>query len=306
MPDSSQRIWTVIPTYDRSQSAIKALSAVFAQTALPAGVILVDDCSPESIGEQARRRFGERLTVLRLAHNAGPAAGFAAGIKRAMEAGADWVWLMDDDAWPLGGALEALACRPEFSAAETAALVSLKQDAAGRLQKWEAVGHSRRLRLPDAALYLRPVFPVEAAAFAGLLVRAAVVQRAGLPDARYFSWFADYEFCLRLRRHGPILCVPGSRVVHEDDASRGTHVVRGHRRPNVPVFLKQCTGLRNRTYYFSRSPGRVSALLEAAYRFGRMAGGILLWDDRRAFRLRLLCRAFLDGLRGRLGPFLSP
>lgn len=282
---------------------MRSVACLLAQTLQLRGIIVVDNGSPGRIGEVIARRFGEAVTVLRLAENQGPAGGFAAGMRAALERAADWIWLVDDDSWPLPDALQVLAACPHFSAPQTAALSSLKYDPDGRLQKWEAIAQGRNLHLPDEAAYGRSVFAVDAAAFAGLLVCGEAAARADVPDARYFSWFADFEFCLRLRARGRIYCVPGSRLVHEDDGSRATRLVCGQVRPTVPLFLRQCIGLRNRAYYHSGRHGLPSAVAHAAYRFGRMAGGILLWDDDKSFRLRTLFRAFSDGLRGRLGPF---
>jgi hypothetical protein len=64
--------------------------------------------------------------------------------------------------------------------------------------------------------------------------------------------------------------------------------------------------MRNQAYYFSHQAFAPVPFLQVISHFGRMAGGILFWDDRKVFRLRTLLRAFLDGLRGRLGPFPTP
>ncbi len=299
-------IWAVVPTHNRTELMLRSLAGLVAQTMPLAGTILVENGSPEPVGDLARSKFGGHVTVLRLKQNLGPAAGFAAGIRKAVERGAEWVWLLDDDSWPLPTALEALVCNGVFSAAETVALCSLKQDPDGTLQKWEARRDGHYLRLPPETEYQKPEFGVDAAAFAGLLVRAAALPQAGLPDSRYFGWFGDYEFCFRLCLQGRIFCVAASRLVHENDGARDVRLVCGRPRPNPALFLRLCTGLRNRAFYFSRNYGWLPTLSEVALRFARMTGGILLWDDHKLFRTRMLAGAFLDGLRGRLGPFPNP
>lgn len=296
-------IWAVVPTHNRPGLALQTLASLVQQTVSPAGIILVDHGSPSHIGELARRRLGDLLTVLRREENLGPAAGFAAGIRLAMQRQADWVWLLDDDSWPLSTALEELVHSAAFCAADTVALCSLKQDAAGNLQKWEARLERGRLRTPKEDAYSSAEFEVDAAGFAGLLLRTTALARVGLPDPRYFGRFADYQFCLRLRPQGRIFCVPASRLVHEDDGSRLTCSVNGHCRPRIALFLSMCLGLRNQAYYFFREAPALVPFLQVASHFGRMAGGVLLWDDSKTFRLAVLLRAFFDGLRGRLGPF---
>src|SRR4051812_17118683 len=127
-------IWAVVPSCNRADSALRSISALLRQTEPLGGIVMVDNGSPDGIGEQARARFGDAVTVVRSEDNLGAAGGFAAGISKAMKSGAAWVWLMDDDACPVPSALRQLTESSQFADAGTVALSALKQNPDGTPQ----------------------------------------------------------------------------------------------------------------------------------------------------------------------------
>ena len=60
-------------------------------------VLVVDNASTDGTGEWLRTQPAPAET---LAENTGGAGGFSHGLERAVESGADLVWLMDDDGLP--------------------------------------------------------------------------------------------------------------------------------------------------------------------------------------------------------------
>ena len=108
----------VVVTYNRHPLLLKCSAALAAQTQPLDRIHIVDNASNDGT-EQALREAGwlTRVDVdyHRLPDNGGGAAGFAAGLERAVAQGAHWVWLMDDDAM---AAPDAFACL--FAAADSA------------------------------------------------------------------------------------------------------------------------------------------------------------------------------------------
>lgn len=72
-----------------------ALASLFAQTWPSLEVILVDNGSTDGSAEQARRRFGDALIVIRNARNEGFARGNNIGFARAK---GEWIFLLNSDA----------------------------------------------------------------------------------------------------------------------------------------------------------------------------------------------------------------
>jgi rhamnopyranosyl-N-acetylglucosaminyl-diphospho-decaprenol beta-1,3/1,4-galactofuranosyltransferase len=96
-PQSLMRICAVIVTFNRPQSLIRCMTAVFNQTLRPDAVIVVDNCSNIPVADALRKNFSEDLQVFRFAQNTGGAGGFHFGMAEAFRQGFDAVWLMDDD-----------------------------------------------------------------------------------------------------------------------------------------------------------------------------------------------------------------
>ena len=101
----------VITTFNRSGYLTGLLESVKGLDPAPAAVVVVDNASTDAtpqVLEAARGGFPVPLTVLRLETNTGGAGGFAAGVQAALDSGAQWLWLMDDDVEVLPGAVAAL------------------------------------------------------------------------------------------------------------------------------------------------------------------------------------------------------
>lgn len=72
---------------------------------------------------------------------------------------------------------------------------------------------------------------VDQPAGACILVRRSIAERIGGWDERYWFWYEDVDFCLRLAAHGPRLYVPGAAFRHVGGATaRRLPRHEGHRR----------------------------------------------------------------------------
>ncbi len=190
------RIAITIVTYNRAVLLSELMGSVLAMTTRPWAVVVIDNASTDATPEvlaQALLAFGERapdtlLTILRLETNTGGAGGFSEGVRAALEEGAEWVWLMDDDVEIIPEALERLA--PWM--ARFSCLHGRRYDVDGSPFFWQA-RFNGFLGVPLP--YIRRAFNEQGYAltnsgtFEGMMISADVVRRIGLPDPRFFiSW----------------------------------------------------------------------------------------------------------------------
>ena len=99
------QIVAVVVTYNRL-SLLQRLVARLQKESRLGAVLVVDNASTDGTGEWLAGAGIEHRT---LDHNRGGAGGFHEGLRWAVEqAGADLVWLMDDDGLPEAGCLERL------------------------------------------------------------------------------------------------------------------------------------------------------------------------------------------------------
>ncbi|WP_141578671.1 glycosyltransferase [Actinomadura sp. WMMA1423] len=291
-------VTAVIVTYDRRDLLDEALTALGAQTRPPDRITVVDNASADGTAAMVAERF-PGVDLLALSRNIGGAGGFSAGMARALDGGADLLWLLDDDTVPEQEALEALLeARERASDPQDGppALVASKvvwtdgRDHPMNTPRPKPRATAAETRLARAA----GCVPVRSASFVSVLVDAAAVRERGLPVADYFLWNDDFEFTTRLLRgrHG-LLC-PASVVVHKTREFGGTETDPGDR------FFYE---VRNKIWLFTGSRGlapleRVLYAGSTARRWARTFAGS---SDRTVLR-RALVRGTRDGLLTRPRP----
>lgn len=288
------RVAAVVVTYHRPRELRQVVAGLLGQTRIPDSIIIFDNGGPER-ANRILAAVASRLDIVHSAANLGGAAGFAGGLRRALEWGADWIWLMDDDAVPERDALAQLLARVPELPADTGALgcgVREYGDWARRHRRrfdrwtgWEA-------SLPREA-YQRPYAEMDAGSFVGLLVAAEAAREVGLPEAGFFMAYDDTEYSLRLRRAGwRLWLAPGSVIDHLRSPAARLH--------SSPFGEKHYYNIRNRLIV-KRRYVRLGWLAT----FGGCVQGLILWAWSGGWRTRLgwrlLWAALADGLSGRLG-----
>src|SRR5258707_12242890 len=96
--DSHQRVVAVVVTYNRPRELAALLAALDRQTTPVERIIVVDNGGRQETAEVIRTSpIAEQINGRK---NLGAAGGFAYGMLYALAAGADFVWIMDDDGCP--------------------------------------------------------------------------------------------------------------------------------------------------------------------------------------------------------------
>lgn len=225
MSSSVMNVAALIVTYNRKSLLVECLAAVAAQDFTPSTVVVIDNASTDGT-EELFREGGELadipcLRYFRMRENLGGAGGFKEGIRRCMETGCDWVWLMDDDC----------IVRPNTLSELVKALPVAKHlgDVPSFLASIVVGPEGEPMNVP--VLDTRPTqngYPnwylgladglveVECATFVSLLINARAVEELGLPIASFFIWGDDTEYTTRLTHHfGPAYLVGKSLVLHK-------------------------------------------------------------------------------------------
>jgi len=248
---SASRVVAVIVTRDRPALLRQCLDAVLDQARPPDAVVVVDNASQDA----TREALGHYPAVdcVRLARNTGGAGGFGAGIQRALDAGAEWLWLMDDDGRPDGPhCLDALLATAAAHRAELVGPLVVDVDARRRLSFPVRIA-GRTLFDVDALVRHGPV-PGFAHLFNGALIRAGLFRRIGLPDARFFIRGDEVEFLFRARRAGARVVLDTAAHFLHPGSQPDIHPILGGRFYAVvpQEAAKQFYQFRNRGYIFSR------------------------------------------------------
>ena len=206
--------------WERTVSCLSALSQVQYPRLT---MIVVDNGSTDHSPDRIRERF-PGLAVLETGKNLGFAGGNNVGIRHAMQLGADYIWLLNNDAEPAPNALNELIKIAESNPlvgevgsvlVDPGPLGVIQAWGGGRASYW--LGYNRESRVQQANDWF------DYLTAASVLVRVGAFHEVGLLDERYFLYWEDVDFSFRLRARGWKLAVAeGSIVRHQKGASTGS------------------------------------------------------------------------------------
>ncbi|MHA7238345.1 glycosyltransferase [Arthrobacter sp. TMS1-12-1] len=264
VPDAgSPRVFLVITTFNRAALLRGLLDSIATLDPAPAGVVVVDNASTDATADVlADIHLPMPVLVERPPRNMGGSGGFAAGVARALDEGADWLWLMDDDVVVLPDALASFA--PWMT--RYSCIHGRRYDAAGRPFFWQHIlDEFTGVHLPvrGDVFATSPVFHTNVACFEGMLVSAGVVREIGLPDARFFLNGDDLTYGWLVSQRYPVAYVDAF-VLRKTRAQRQMDL--GVRHLNESSDLSRFCGMRNR--------GHLARYLQAHGRYHRLGFGL--------------------------------
>lgn len=185
-------------------------------------IIVVDNGSTDDSIVRIKSAYPDVL-LLESGSNLGFSGGNNIGIRHALGHGADYVWLLNNDARPAPDALYALVAKA-LSDSDIGAVASIcyYSDEPSKVQAWAGsrvnlwIGYGRLCTQPHGDDWFHSLNGTS------MLVRRGAIEDVGLLDEGFFLYWEDTEFCLRLRRNGwRIAAAPDSRVLHKVNASTG-------------------------------------------------------------------------------------
>jgi GT2 family glycosyltransferase len=293
--------------------------------------VVVDNGAAVDIAALARVEFGDFVDVVTLDRNTGSAGGFKAGIQRALDLGAIYLLLLDDDNEMQSGSLAALtdayrkcsAHTPEDKLAILAYRSDRQTDAATNLSTSGMRGNHdaffgfhildvpfklyRRTHWGMRWIAKRPILPlvvVDVAPYSGMYFHRAVPELLGLPDERFLLYADDTDFSYRLTRAG------GSIVLATDACLNDLELSWNVKKRFSNTFdallwgdgdFRAFYSTRNNAYFEHCATGpnrRVRSFNRTVYMLLLQARALMAG---RMSRFRLLQRAVQDGEAGHLG-----
>jgi GT2 family glycosyltransferase/glycosyltransferase involved in cell wall biosynthesis len=256
----AERVTAIVLNYRTPEQAWLAARSLQTGMVAPDRLVVVDNASGDGSAEWIRARLSG-ADVLEVPENFGFSGGCNAGIRFALERGAEFVLLVNSDTVLRPDAVPALleAARRHPAAGVIApvllsrgepdriASAGIRFDRRSGRMRHRAAGYPLSLLRPSTA------HEVESVSGGVMLIRAEVLRRAGLLDERFFFYFEDVEFCFRARAAGFVcLCVPEAIAYHEGGVSIGRRSPR-------------------RVYFATRNHLRVAAALGTG---GSVARGV--------------------------------
>ncbi len=213
-------VWAVVVHFGDLGATVALLSALRSGSLAPDRVVVIDNQGDLELAEDAT------VGVRRPGHNSGFGAAAAAGFAAALEGGAAWVWLLNNDAEPAPDCLERLLAAG--AAAPRAGLLSpvIRYREGGG---WWYAGGAVSARTLSVRHATRPARaqPYATGFVTGCapLFRAALAQELQPLDRGFFLYYEDVDWSLRAARRGwELLVVPDAVVTHDVPRAAGRRV----------------------------------------------------------------------------------
>lgn len=216
---AKKSVAAVVVTYNRVKLLEECLDCLKATDLGQLGegyelsVIVVDNASTDGTEETLSPRVeaGE-IAYFNTGENLGGAGGFNYGMRKAVELGHDYVWVMDDDCMVHADTLREFLIAGEGLEGEYGYLTSVCLWTDGTPCTMNKQRHPIHHTIEDFTSELQPC---TLASFVSLFVPADVIAELGLPIKDFFIWSDDWEFTRRVSRKYPCYLVGTSVVTHK-------------------------------------------------------------------------------------------
>jgi len=228
-PGSAPKVAVIVLNWNGLDLTLDCLESLLATTWPNLDVYLVDNASSDGSVEAVQEKYAGRVKIIVNGTNLGFAGGNNIGIDRALNDGADYVLLLNNDTvvapGMVGHMADLLVQNPEAGIAGPKIYYHNPPDqiwfAGGEVFLARAIARHIGIREKDTGQYdtLKETDYITGCA---LIARREVFERIGKLDPVYVAYFEDTDFCMRARRAGyKIYYVPAGKVWHKISASTG-------------------------------------------------------------------------------------
>lgn len=214
-------VGVIILNTNRKEDTLACLSSLQKSQYQNTIVWVLDNASTDGSVEAIEKNFPQ-TRIINLTENKGYAGNNNVGISTALEAGANWILILNEDtildSCTISNLIQFAISQPQ--AGILGPLVyhfdepCVIQSAGGIITKnWEAVHIGQNE--PDQGQYPEPL-QVDWISGCALLISREVIQQVGVIDERYFYYWEETEWCIRTRNAGwQIWMVPQAKIWHK-------------------------------------------------------------------------------------------
>jgi GT2 family glycosyltransferase len=292
----------VILNTNRREDTLECIGSLDNSTYRNHAIIVLDNQSSDGSVEAVQAAFPS-VQIIRLQSNRGYAGNNNVGIAAAIEQGADWVFVLNEDTILAPDSLDRLV---EIGESDPAIGIvgpmvyhhdtpDVIQSAGGVLgPHWDSIHLGRDER--DEGQFVDP-HAVDWISGCGILVRREAITQAGMIDERFFYFWEETEWCIRIGRAGwKIVHVPQAKMWHKGVT------VDNQPKPSVTYYAT-----RNRLLTLSKHQAPLST---KAYVWVQMLRTLTSWSVKPKWRSMskhrdAMVQGTLDFLRGSWGQMSS-
>lgn len=249
------------------------------QSALPVTVIAIDNGSTDGSLEKIRKNFPE-VQLIQAESNLGFGKANNIGISQAVTEAADFVFLLNQDAWiepdTISGLVNIALKHPEYGIISPVHLNGSYTGLDLNFCNYIAPSKCEGLVSDLYIRQLQPVYTLEFVNAAAWLVSKDCFRKVGGFEPLFFFYGEDWNYCQRVRAHRfNIGIAPAYTICHDREERRGkltptTDKLR-ERTMSLSVLLDITHGFTNRVLLFTRI--RLVGLAASTFRLKPVRAG---------------------------------
>lgn len=215
-----EKVAAIVVTYNRKELLRQCIRKLINQTR-PLDILVIDNASTDGTNEIFDDK-NNHLIYFNTGSNLGGAGGFSYGIKKAVELGYEYLWILDDDTLPVETALEEFLNKDKELLGKYGFLSSkvLWKDKSICTMNIQKITKWKQLKDYDSEC------SIQYASFVSLFLKADVVRKIGLPYKEFFIWSDDWEYTRRISKTEKCYFVPSSIVHHLCNSNVGANIIK--------------------------------------------------------------------------------
>jgi GT2 family glycosyltransferase len=239
----------VIVNWNLKEDTLKCVRSLLEAGATPGKMIVVDNGSTDGSSEALEEAFRGAVKVIQSDRNLGFSGGYNLGIWQALQTGAKWVLMINNDTWVAPDFLENLCSTaeayPQYALFGPMILYATQPERIWFLGD-RLIPGLLSTRSMDKNRVARNIYPsilqVDFLNGCAILIRTQIFQEIGFFDENLFMYGEEVDFCWRARQAGfRLAAIPAARMWHKVSASANREQSRSR-------YLRT----RNQTHFYRK------------------------------------------------------
>lgn len=215
----------IILNFKLKEATLQCIKSVQQSSFPDLKIVVVDNNSGDDLEEALPK--DKNLTFIQTEANLGYTGGNNIGIRKALDLGADYVWILNPDMEVSKTAISNLvqACsEPKVGIVGPKIFFSDRKTiwyAGGIFDMANIIGSHKGVDQPDSAKFNQDE-ETDFVTGGAMMVKSEVFQQIGLLDERYFLYYEDSDFSFRAKKAGfKLMYSPEAVVYHANGSATG-------------------------------------------------------------------------------------
>ena len=261
MAQTKEAVYIILVNYNGYEDTVECIESLKKITYSNYKIIVVDNNSLDNSGQKIKQRFCEDIIYIPSDENLGFAGGNNLGIEYALKQNCDYVLLLNNDTLVEPDFLEPLlqVFKEEHSVGAVGGKIfhwsnpELLWFAGAKINSF--TGKTRHLGYleKDMGQYDK-ITETDYITGCLMLVKREAIEAAGLMEDKYFLYYEETDWNLRIKKSGyRLFYTPNSRIYHKVSASmtKINHIVNYYYDRNVVYFISKNYGTLNKVFVHS-------------------------------------------------------